>query len=94
MKAVERAGGRTGGGEKRGCQISGRGLDDQLAYLGRTGESHLGDPGMGGERGSRGLYMGETTNLIAEQPDIVNKLNDLHTQWKASVEKEAATLAH
>lgn len=36
--------------------------------------------------------MGETRNLIAEEPEIAAKLNALHQQWKASVEKEAATL--
>ncbi len=38
--------------------------------------------------------MSETKNLIAEKPDLANKLNDLHTQWKASVEKETAALPH
>jgi uncharacterized sulfatase len=33
--------------------------------------------------------MGETKDLIAEQPEIAAKLNALHKQWKASVETDA-----
>jgi arylsulfatase A-like enzyme len=36
--------------------------------------------------------MGETKNLIAEESEIASRLNALHQQWKASVEKEATTL--